>query len=80
MRLRKTLRVVAKFSALDTEDPDLAQAQFRSCAKQIPLLYIILVSNAAAIMVDFFRADYLFRTLVVPMFVCVLALTRAWWW
>jgi diguanylate cyclase (GGDEF)-like protein len=74
------LRVLKKLLAVDTQDPDLAQAQFRSCSKQIPLLYIILVSNAAAIMVDFFRADYLFRTLVVPMFVCAFALSRAWWW
>ncbi len=74
------MHTISNVFAFDTEDPDLAQAQFRSCAKQIPLLYIILVSNAAAIMADFFRTDYLFQTLVVPAFVCALALTRAWWW
>ena len=74
------MKKISNLFAFDTEDPDLAQAQFRSCAKQIPLLYVILVSNAAAIMVDFFRTDYLFRTLVVPCLVCALALTRAWWW
>ncbi len=75
------MRGISNLFAFDTDDPDLAQAQFKSCAKQIPLLYFILVSNAVAIMVDFYRPDYLFRTVVTPTVVCALALTRAhWWW
>lgn len=67
--------------AFDTDDPDLAQAQFRSCAKQIPLLYLILIANAVAIIFVFARSDYLFRTVVTPSIVCILALIRAaWWW
>ncbi len=66
--------------AFDTDDPDLAQAQFRTCAKQIPLLYLILVSNAVAIMVSFAHGDHLFQTVVTPTVVCLMALVRAWWW
>ena len=72
--------VVALFS-LDLDDPDLARAQFRSFSRQMPLLYIILVFNAIALMVDFFRPDYLIKTLFAPLVICTIALVRAhWWW
>ncbi|MDI1297363.1 MAG: EAL domain-containing protein [bacterium] len=65
---------------LDTEDKELARAQFLSFSKQMPLLYIILVFNAVAIMVDFFRPEMFLKTVITPLFICAVALTRANWW
>lgn len=76
-----TLPSVAALFSLDLDDPDLARAQFRSFSRQMPLLYGILVFNAAALMVDFFRPDYIIKTLIVPLVICTIALVRAhWWW
>lgn len=74
------MRGVAALFRLDVSDADLSRAQFRSFSRQLPLLYIILVFNAVAIMVDFFRPDQLFRTLVTPLVICTIALVRAFWW
>ena len=71
---------LARLFKLDTEDKELARAQFQSFSRQMPLLYIILVFNAVAIMVDFFRSDMLLQTFITPLFICSVALTRALWW
>ncbi|WP_349634985.1 EAL domain-containing protein [Sphingobium sp. MK2] len=71
---------IAGLFKLDTDDQELARAQFQSFSKQMPLLYIILVFNAIAIMVDFFRPDMLLKTFITPLFICAVALIRAVWW
>lgn len=66
---------------LDTSDPELARAQFASFAKQMPLLYAILVLNAGAITLEFFRPNRIWLTVVVPLVICGIALWRGcWWW
>lgn len=74
------LRNIAQLFRLDTDDPEVARAQFHSFAKQIPLLYLIMIGNAAAIAASFFRADLPIRTMAVPIVLCVSALGRAVWW
>lgn len=59
---------------------ELVRAQFHSFSKLMPLLYLILISNAGAIMVEFYRADLLVKTLLLPLAMCALALWRALWW
>ena len=65
---------------LDSSDPELARAQFESFGKQMPLLYLILVLNAAAITVEFFRPHKIWMSTVVPLVICGIALLRGWWW
>lgn len=72
-------RLLALIST-DESDRDLARAQFRALSKQMPLLYLILVFNAAAIMSSYFRSDMLLQTLAIPLAICVLAVVRGWWW
>ena len=72
-------QLVALFR-LDTSDSELARAQFRSFSRQMPLLYCILVCNAAAIMVEFYRPEYLFRTVIAPVAMCAVGIWRAVWW
>ncbi len=80
MKGGSTLPSVAALFSLDIDDPDLARAQFSSFSRQMPLLYIILVFNAIALMVDFFRPDHLIKTLIAPFVICTIALIRAYWW
>jgi diguanylate cyclase (GGDEF)-like protein len=74
------LRTVAPLFKLETRDPELARAQFRSLAKQVPLLYLILICNTAAISSAFFRAEVPIRTLILPVMLCAIAAVRAIWW
>eukprot|EP01037_Dinobryon_pediforme_P027928 gene27928-30995_t len=74
------LRAVALLFKLETPDTELARAQFRSLAKQVPLLYLILICNTAAITSEFFRTEAPFRTLVLPTMLCAIAAVRAIWW
>lgn len=65
---------------LDTSDSELTHAQFRSFSRQMPLLYGILVCNAAAIMIEFYRPEYIVRTALAPMAMCAIGIWRAIWW
>ena len=79
-----SLRALTNLSSLfklEIDDPELARAQFSSFSKQMPLLYAILVFNAAAIVWDFFDRGALFETFIFPLSMCVVASVRAvWWW
>ncbi|MXP27519.1 EAL domain-containing protein [Porphyrobacter algicida] len=67
--------------AFQTDDDDLIRAQFQSLTKQIPLIYMILICNALVIAIEFYRADLVFLTLVMPLCFCSIAALRAcWWW
>jgi len=74
------LRAIASLFNLETTDSELTRAQFRSFSKQMPLLYLILVFNTVAIMVDFYQPDSLFKTFYFPLIICSIALVRAYWW
>ncbi len=74
-------KVIHDLFAQETDDAELARAQFLSFSKQMPLLYLILVCNASAVMVAFFQPDLIIRTFVLPASICMIALVRAaWWW
>jgi len=74
--------VRSPFSLLvvDINDPELARAQFGSLSKQLPLLYMILICNAVAIMTEFFQPQLLLETLWIPLAICFVAAVRAYWW
>lgn len=66
--------------SLDTSDPELTRAQFRTFQGLIPLLYVILVCNTVAITVIAFDRAQLAKTLFSPAAISAIALTRALWW
>ena len=74
------LTAILSLFVLDDSDPELARAQFESFVKQMPLLYLILVLNAVAISVEFFRSNQIWLTVAVPLVICGIALVRGWWW
>lgn len=65
---------------LDTSDPELTRAQFRTFQGHIPLLYGILICNTVAITVTAFSPEAMIKTLLSPILISGLAMYRAVWW
>lgn len=65
---------------LDTSDPELTRAQFRTFQGHIPLLYGILICNTVAITVTAFAPETMIKTLLSPILISGLAMYRAVWW
>ena len=82
LTMRSTLPrfTISSLYRLETDDAELARAQFRTFSKQMPLLYCILVFNAGAIMWDFYNPEKLFETFLFPLAMCAVALVRSFWW
>lgn len=75
------MQAFANILRLDTSDPELTRAQFRSFSRQMPLLYAILVCNAFAIALSFFDPARPIKTVVTPLVTCGIAVWRGiWWW
>lgn len=75
------MQAFANILKLETDDPELIRAQFRSFSSQMPLLYAILVCNALAIGFSFFDPGNPFKTILTPLFICAVAVWRGvWWW
>lgn len=75
------MQVFANILKLDTSDPELTRAQFRSFSRQMPLLYAILVCNAIALALSFFDWSQPFKTIALPLGTCAIAVWRGiWWW
>mgnify|MGYP006171623453 CR=1 FL=1 len=77
----RRMQAFANILKLETDDPELTRAQFRSFSSQMPLLYAILVCNALAIGFSFFDPGNPFKTILTPLFICAVAVWRGvWWW
>lgn len=74
------MRGFFKLFELDTSDPELTRAQFRTFHALIPLLYAILVCNTVAIVATAFEANAIVKTLLSPIAISAIALYRAVWW
>lgn len=74
------MRAFLELFDLDTRDPELNRAQFRSFQGHIPLLYGILVCNTVAITVTSFNAELLVKTFFAPIAISGIAIIRAIWW
>ncbi|ODS59773.1 MAG: diguanylate cyclase [Erythrobacter sp. SCN 68-10] len=75
-----SMRHVLQVFKLDTSDPELMRAQFRSFCGHIPLLYGILIANTVAISITAFNGQMVVKTLLAPIAICAIALSRALWW
>ncbi len=65
---------------LQTGDMDLLRAQFREFIYQIPLLYLILSCNAAALAISFFDLDNPLLSALFPLILCTISAVRGIWW
>ncbi|HEY8066003.1 MAG TPA: EAL domain-containing protein [Methylosinus sp.] len=67
--------------SVPTDDVELIRAQFRAFARQIPLLYFILATNALAVMFTFVKFGHPWLSLYPPSALCLLCLVRGFsWW
>ncbi|MGY4238128.1 diguanylate cyclase (GGDEF)-like protein [Bradyrhizobium sp. USDA 4449] len=63
-----------------SDDPDLMRAQFDAFSKQIPLLYLILISNTIAVAYSYVNVAPDWLTMIVPSALTLLAALRTFWW
>jgi diguanylate cyclase (GGDEF)-like protein len=63
------------------DDPELLKAQYTAFVRQIPLLYIILVTNTWILSGTYWQAAPLWLTFVCPLVLSIVCLTRVvqWW-
>ena len=79
--LVRTMAAAWRPYRLRLEDMDLVRAQFGAFLQQIPLLYLILAGNAAAVAFSARSIDAPVLTRFVPAILCLVAVTRGvWWW
>jgi diguanylate cyclase (GGDEF)-like protein len=74
------LKTLKHLFTISGEDPELAHAQFRVFAKQIPLLYFILSVNALAIIYTFAGFGHRWLTAYLPGFLVAFCVARGWMW
>ncbi len=67
--------------AIPYDDPELLKAQYAAFVRQIPLLYIILVSNTWILSATYWNAAPIWLTLVCPLVLSMVCVTRVvqWW-
>jgi diguanylate cyclase (GGDEF)-like protein len=76
-------RSLAGFSAmfaLPVEDPELARSQIAAFSTQLPLLYFILMANAALLSATHLHTAPMLLTLILPGLLGTLCMTRAVFW
>ncbi|WP_157235082.1 putative bifunctional diguanylate cyclase/phosphodiesterase [Methylosinus sp. LW4] len=75
------IRKLHSLFSVPTDDLELVRAQFRAFARQIPLLYFILATNALAVMFTFAKFGHPWLSLYAPSALCGLCLLRGvvWW-
>jgi diguanylate cyclase (GGDEF)-like protein len=74
------LRALRALFALPAGDPDLAASQLDMLARQVPLMYVILLSNALALALTHFWCAPELLTVVVPGVLAGLCLWRSLFW
>jgi diguanylate cyclase (GGDEF)-like protein len=74
------LRAVAALFTLPADDPELAASQLEMLAGQVPVMYVILLSNAFALALTHYRCAPKFLTLAVPGVLFVMACWRLSVW
>ena len=79
-KLQSALSLLASQYRLQSDDMDLARAQFREFVHQVPLLYFILSCNAAAVAVTFVPFADPLLSCVFPLVLCAVAAYRGIWW
>ena len=78
--LKRALSTLASQYRLEVSDKDLARAQFREFVHQVPLVYLILSCNAAAVSLTYSQfADPLLSS-AFPIVLCSIAAVRGTWW
>jgi len=75
------LRRISRLVSAPTDTPELALAQWRALSRQIPLMYIMLVSNTLIVAWTHFGVAPVELTVYVPTTLAMLCIVRmvVWW-
>lgn len=74
------IRLFVNAFRVPDSDKQLARAQFGVFARQIPVLYAILIFNNSVLAYAFYGSAPVHLTLYLPLFTCGYGLTRIFWW
>ena len=72
------LRRISRLVSAPTDTPELALAQWRALSRQIPLMYIMLVSNTLIVAWTHFGVAPVELTVYVPTTLAMLCIVRMW--
>jgi len=72
---------VQRLFSVPVDDADLANAEFRAFAQQIPLLYFILATNTIAVSSIYAKFGHPWISNYIPGCLCIFFVARAikWW-
>ena len=76
----KIIKSLLRHYALRIDDVDLMRAQFQELVYLIPILYLILASNAVALLISFSSSGAPLPVLFFPALLVILSATRGIWW
>ena len=79
-RAARALEGLRLFLSIPADDPELACSQFAAFSTQLPLLYVILVANAALLSATHWYSAPVLLTLVLPGVLGLVCLGRACFW
>ncbi len=80
LHLKQALVTLIRQYQLETGDLELARQQFREFIDQVPLLYLILSWNAAAVLFTYSQFEVPAAGLLFPIGLSVIATVRGIWW
>ena len=81
MTIKKYWDKATRFIAVRSDNPELLQAQYQSFARQMPMMYLILIANTWALAITHMAEAPIWLTMLIPTAFTVTAGTRiVFWW
>lgn len=81
MSMTRSWDKIARFVAVQSDSPDLLKAQYQSFARQMPMMYLILMANTWALAITHMPKAPLWLTVLIPVVFSVACGTRiVFWW
>lgn len=74
------MSVIRKLFTVQGDNVDLTRAQYAAFAKQIPLLYFILITNSLAVCYSFYGVAPNILSVYIPGVLCLFCLARFFFW
>lgn len=81
MSMTRSWDKIARFFAVQSDNPDLLKAQYQSFARQMPMMYLILMANTWALAITHMSTAPFWLTVLIPVMFSVACGTRiVFWW
>jgi len=80
MTLKELMARLVRFVSVQADNPELLKAQYRAFSKQLPLMYIILMSSTWSVAATHMGHTPIGLTVVVPVMLTVVSGVRLMYW